>query len=376
MTSVEVLKFADEQIVRSAQTLWPEAQIQLQQSAPSVTSHVRQVEVDGEILFAKCCILGVSLVSVLRGICGDWPAVQQAHTAYSRSPGALLRREMAQLTALRAAGLRVPRPAGYEGGVLFTQAVAGPTLAELVAREPLRTAELFERVFAELVPALRRAGSGRRMDSALIGERSVPGTFQRKFNGLSGPTYLERTGHGAVLAPVVSRLRTAKLLPAVPSLPLAFGDLKPEHVVATPRGFAFLDPGLQRDWSSADLAKLLSRTVLNLVSGSAPGDDARTTIAGISRHVFLTCNRLDADDRDVWLRHLILLWLMDTTNILTTYLSAPEGLPLPEHGRAMVERASVITQMLEHATASMASRGTAATWWRTCLDDAAWAVSA
>ncbi|MFE9853443.1 hypothetical protein ACFYPN_32285 [Streptomyces sp. NPDC005576] len=247
--------------------------------------------------------------------------------------GALLRREAAQLTALRAAGLRV---AGCDSAVLFTQAVVGPTLAELIAREPLRTAELFEQVFAELTPALRRAGAGGRTDSVLIGERSIAGTFQRKFNSPGGPTYLEHTGHGAVLAPVVARLRTAKPLPVIPSLPLVFGDLKPDHVVRTPHGLAFLDPGLQRGWGNMDQAKLLSRTVLNLVSGSAPADDARTTLASISRFVFLTRNRLDPDDRDLWLRHLILLWLMDTTNILTTYLSAqsgPEGLPLPEHGR-------------------------------------------
>lgn len=39
------------------------------------------------------------------------------------------------------------------------------------------------------------------------------------------------------------------------------------------------------------------------------------------------------DEEDAWLRQLIVLWLMDTTNILTTYLTNPPDLPLSPGAR-------------------------------------------
>lgn len=183
---------------------------------------------------------------MLRGVCGDWDTVKTAQAAYTSSPGALLRREMAQLQVLATAGLRVPRVAGYTNGVLFTQAVHGSTLADLVVREPHRTAELLGRVVDELGCGLRRPEVAAQVDRAPSGERSISATFQRKFNGLSGGIYLRETGLGEVLTVVVTRLRQAKSLPAMPNLPVISGDLKPEHVVFSERGgIAFLDPGLQ-----------------------------------------------------------------------------------------------------------------------------------
>lgn len=375
-----VLLYGAEQIMRAAATLWPDATVRLGDAAPSVTSYVQRVVVDGRPLFAKCSLLGVSLVSVLRGSCGDWDKVKAAQAAYRSSPGALLSREMQQLEILAAAGLQVPKVAGYAGGVLFTLDVSAPTLSDLVAREPDRTTELISRVIDELGTTLRTPGMTTRVDRVPIGERSISATFQRKFNGLSGDDYLRQTGHGDALTAVVARLRQVKARPcppALPGLPVIFGDLKPEHVLFAERDrLVFLDPGLQRGRPCADVAKLFSRTVLNLVCCSPSSNNAHTVLSGIVAAAGLATRRLDRVERDVWLRELATLWLMDTTSILTTYLCAPAGLPLPAHAAAVLARAAVVVEMLDNASASMTCSKPGRTWWDACLDDVLWAVAA
>ncbi|WP_285574076.1 hypothetical protein [Streptomyces sp. RTGN2] len=372
-----VLSYAAAQSMKAAQALWPAADVRLGEVAPSVTSYVQQVEIDGRSLFAKCSILGVSLVSVLRGTCGDWETVKAAQAAYSSSPKALLRRETAQLRALAAAGVRVPWVAGYQDGVLFTEAVDGPNLADLVLREPHRTAELLLGTVDELETGLGRPGTAACADRAPIGERSISATFQRKFNGLSGATYLHHTGHGEVLTAVVSRLRQARMQPVVADLPVIFGDLKPEHVVFDGQGRAvFLDPGLQRGRPCADTAKLLSRTVLNLVSRPTSKAGTHAVLSGVSSFIIALCTRLAVEEQEAWLRQLVLLWLMDSTNILTTYLSAPAGLPLSADAAAVVGRVAAVVGMLDHASQRVTSRAPADVWWRMCLDDALQAVAA
>lgn len=374
-----VLEYAAGQTVEAAKTLWPGAEVVPGPVAPSVTSYVQRLVVDGRPLYAKLPILGVSLVSVLRGVCGDWETVRAAQAAYAVSPGSLVRRELDQLRTLAAAGLRVPTVAGCAGGVLFSEEVTGSCLGELIGREPNRTANLLSRVIAELEAGLRRPGVAARVDRAPIGERSITATFLRKFNGISGSTYLRQTGYEELLGMVVARLREAPLKPMVPSQRVIFGDLKPEHAVF-PDGadgpLVFLDPGLQRGRPCADAAKLASRTVLGLVACPPLADQARAVLSGLAAFVAGQTSGMERADQDAWLRQFVLLWLMDTTNILTTYLTAPLGLPLSPQASAVVVRAEAVSQMLEHATASMGSRAPARSWWRVCIEDAMWAVSA
>ena len=109
---------------------------------PSVTGYVHRASIGGRDVFAKDSILGLSLVSVLRGMAGVRDKVRAAQAAYATSPASLLAREAAQLRALDMAGVRVGRCAGYAGGVLFTEPVTGPTLADLITKEPARTCDL------------------------------------------------------------------------------------------------------------------------------------------------------------------------------------------------------------------------------------------
>ncbi|MFH8628006.1 hypothetical protein ACH4A8_39995 [Streptomyces vietnamensis] len=375
----QVLTYAAEQVERAAHGLWPGAEVRLGPAVPSVTSYVRPLEVDDRRLYAKLSILGVSLVSLLRGSCGDWATVRDAQDSYVTAPCSLLKREAQQLAVLGGPGaLRVPPVAGYDSGVLFTEPAHGPTLADLLAKEPHRTAELLEAVTSEVSTGLRRRGVASGADWSEIPERSIAGTFLRKFNGLSGHAYLRQTGYPETLRTVVVRLRKTQRTTPSPTRTVVFGDLKPEHAVfpeSTDGRPVFLDPGLMRGRPAEDAAKLVSRTVLDLVARPPQGDGVRAVLKGVAAYAASVTARGDHAGRDAWLRQLTLLWLMDTTNILTTYLTVPAGLPLGPQVTAVVRRARTVCDMLDRSTAALVSLRDARSTWRLCLDNAAKAAA-
>ena len=176
----EVFRFAEQEVGLAAAELWPGAVVEFGAHVPSVTGYVRRIAVDGRELYAKYAFLGVSLVSLLRGTCGEWPQVLKEQPAYVARADALLEREAAQLRLL--ARMRYPRVcpvAGVARGVLFTGPVAGPSLGDLLMLQPETTAPLLRQVFAELRPLHRP----RRRDlgaTSVIGERSIVRTFLRK----------------------------------------------------------------------------------------------------------------------------------------------------------------------------------------------------
>ncbi|MEU6483565.1 hypothetical protein [Streptomyces sp. NPDC046887] len=379
-TPKAVFAYARDQVEQAAYGLWPGAELTMGLVTPSVTSYVQQLDVAGRPLYAKLSVLGVSLVSLLRGACGDWKAVQDAQAVYVASPHSLLEREAAQLAALAGpADLHVPQVVGYGRGVLFTVPAHGPTLADLISKAPGRTAELLELVTGEVAAGLSRRGVAARVERSEIRERSITVTFLRKFSSRSRTEYLWESEHAEVLAAVVMRLRRAQRAPAPPGRAVVFGDLKPEHVVF-PDGAegrpVFLDPGLMRGRPAGDAAKLVSRTVLSLVARPPDGSkDVRAILGGIAAFAASMTARTDRAGRDAWLRQLTVLWLMDTTNILSTYLSAPPGLPLGGHAAAVTARAKVVCDMLDRSTAALLSVRDARSVWRLCLDNAAKAAA-
>ncbi|MFJ4897947.1 MULTISPECIES: phosphotransferase [unclassified Streptomyces] len=365
-----VAGYAAEHIATAARDLWPTSPVRLGPVVPSVTSHVQQLTVDGGSLYAKVELLGMSLVSVIRGTGGDWPTVEAAQRAYLARPGTLLEREANQLRALAAAGLRVPKVAGYRPGVLFTERVHGATLAELVAASPESTAGLLHLVHEELAPVLRGHDLVALVDRAPIVERSIPGTFLRKFNGTSGAAYLRRSPHGEVLRDIVLRVRRANAAAGSSSPRLViFGDLKPEHVLFPPGGGrpSFIDPGLMRNPPCADLAKLLSRLVLDMVARRPGEDSVRVVLDQITAYKDAAAAHLAAVDESALLRQLVILWLMDTTNILTTYLSHPAGLPMTRNGAVVVARTGAVCRMLDLCTSALVPLRAGRDLWRLCL---------
>jgi hypothetical protein len=380
-----VFAFADQEIAAAAVGLWPRADGDLGDHVPSVTGYVRRVRVDGRALYAKYSLLGVSLVSLLRGACGPWPDVLAAQREYVQRPGALMEREAAQLRLLAQHGaVRVCPVAGLARGVLFTEPVTGPTLADLLLQHPQQAADLLGGAYGAL-HRLHRPSPARLLGPAgVIGERSIRATFQRKFNGLSGPTYVQRLGADrcapddralvvGLLRDVVLRLHrlaSTGLTQQESRRVLAYGDLKPEHVVF-PEGMSgrpvFIDPGLMLAPPGVDAAKLISRTVL-LLAASRPGTEiGRQALHGVSAFASDRTDALPARFRRPWLRQLLVLWLMDSVNILTTYLSAPGGLPLPDQGSALVGRAVDLCRMADQISGELAAGTDTRTVWESTL---------
>ncbi|MFJ1607082.1 hypothetical protein ACIOHS_27470 [Streptomyces sp. NPDC088253] len=372
-TVAEVFVHAAARIHRAAAEIWPGDPVFLDQHVPSVTGYVHRVRVADRTLYAKTSFLGISLVSLLRGTRGSWAVVRQAQQDYEQRPDGLLAREAAQLRAL--AGLGGPQVCsvvGMRSGVIFTEAVPGPTLTELLLDRPGQTGELLERPLLELQP-LHRPGAARRLEPAgVMEERSIAGTFLRKFDGAASAQYVEQLGVERVerltreqvvelVRVSVRRLHGLRMtLPSVPGTTLAYGDLKPEHVVFPegPDGRpVLLDPGLLQASPMIDVAKLLSRTVLFLVAHRPDPVTVRQILDGLAVLAVARAGHLSAKERRAWVRHLLTLWLMDTLNITTTYLSAPAGLPLPTLGQALVERADRVCCLVDVVSADLHNPG-------------------
>jgi hypothetical protein len=381
----QVFAFADLEIGAAAAELWPHADVDLGDHVPSVTGYVRRITVDSRALYAKYSLLGVSLVSLLRGACGPWPQVREAQREYVLRPDALIEREAAQLRFLLDAGHpRVCPVAGVRRGVLFTEPVPGASLAHLLLARPQQSADLLVGVFGQLrdlhhPPAVRRPGP-----AGIIGERSIAGTFQRKFNGLSGTLYVQRLGADrcpaddraevvAVLRQVVVRLHRlrARVLPPSPRRVLAYGDLKPEHVLYPDDGPpVFIDPGLLLAGTAVDAAKLISRTVLTLASSRPGPETGKHIVHGIGAFAGTGMGGLSVKGRRAWLREVLALWLMDSVNILATYLSAPAELPLPALGNALVGRAVDLCRMVDRISSDLAAGGDTGAIWDGALGHA------
>ncbi|GAA2349750.1 hypothetical protein OKJ48_13510 [Streptomyces kunmingensis] len=64
-----------------------------------------------------------------------------------------------------------------------------------------------------------------------------------------------------------------------------------------------------------------------------------------------------------WRREVLVFWLVDTANLLSTVLSAPPGLPLNERTRALAERPLAACSLLDRASAAVhRQQDTPAAW--------------
>jgi hypothetical protein len=244
---------------------------------------------------------------------------------------------------------------------------------------PAQATALLETTLSELRPLYRSRTAGWLGPAGAIGERGIASTFARKFNGISGPTYLAQLGADrlppkhqeevqARLRAAVARLRRVRLLPAQTASPvLVYGELKPEHVIF-PDGPAgqpqFIDPGLSHGRPSGDVAKLISRTALRLLS-AGPGQRTRTAelVAGIDRFAQRRTAALAPKTSRTWQREVLVLWLMDTTNLLSTLLSAPPGLPLNERARALADHPLAACRLVDQVSTDLVRQRDARLTW-------------
>ena len=377
---------AADEIASAAAGLWPGRGFAFGEQVPSVTCYVRRVVVGDRQMYAKYSYLGASLVSVLAGTFGGWASVRAAQGVYLAGSGSLLAREAAQLDVLRRlGGLRTCRLVGYRRGVLFTETEPGMSLARLLATEPWRTAELLGRTWVEL-RGLHGAELAHRLPPATdLGERGILGTFTRRFTNSSAKAYLDGlVARGGDTGPwsarttlparrVVARLRRLWLAHPLTTdqLVVVYGDLKPEHVLfgdgcaAAGERPVLLDPALMSGPVTVDLAKLISRTMLLLISAPAGSLTAATLTAGLIDFVdHLAAASVREESRVSWWRELVMLWLTDMVNIATTYLFAPAELPLPPHAVTVVRHARTVWRLLDQLSAELDAGTDPHTVWK------------
>ncbi|MGH3865100.1 MAG: hypothetical protein ACRDQ4_02995 [Pseudonocardiaceae bacterium] len=133
------------------------------------------------------------------------------------------------------------------------------------------------------------------------------------------------------------------LRPLIPPV-VIYGDLKPDHVLLQAAGSStWIDPGLHCADPAAELAKLVSRTMLLLVTTS-PARDRTSAILDALDQLLTEFLRHHAPAETHTLRRLLALWLADWSNYLATGLSLPPGilLPLPPTLLAAASRARAL----------------------------------
>ncbi len=172
-------------------------------------------------------------------------------------------------------------------------------------------------------------------------------------------TEADRAEVAALLRAVVARLHRIRPTALAPGRAvLTYGDLKPEHLVFPegPGGRPVLiDPGLLRARASVDAAKLTSRTVL-LLASARPADHAiEQVVERLGAFAEQRMRPMAPKAARSWLREVLIVWLMDTVNILTTFLSAPAALPLPPRGRSLVQRAVAVCTMADRISTALGS---------------------
>ncbi|MFE2292296.1 hypothetical protein [Streptomyces sp. NPDC059452] len=329
-----------------------------------MTSYVCRVTVGGEGLFAKYGWLSTSLVSILRGARGTWEDVQEAQHPYVNSVDLLTGREAQHLAFLRELGLpRVCETAGLHAGVLFTRAVPGTTVAEEMTARPWDTAELLDSVLLSLKELYGPAGTTYLRGAWPINERSIVDVFLRKVRGPAAARYLADLGRDSRLLEherleVVSLVGTTvrRLLRLTAAIrprqkTAVFGDLKPEHVHLDGRRLTFIDPAIQ--WAAGpqpDVAKLCGRSLLLALCHQEPRTERQITegvVSALRRYL----GALPKSDRGDELREVMVLWLMDIVNILTTCLNAPRGFPLTASQRVLTSQARRIAAVAERVSA-------------------------
>ncbi len=352
-------------IALAAEDLWPGRAAVLGPHCPSVTSYVCQVLVDGMELYAKYSWLSSSLVSVLRGARGSWEDVQEAQEPYVKSIDLVTRRELQHLEFLRQLGRpRVCEMAKLRRGVLFTQAVPGVTVAEELVLRPWDAGPLLQSVLLSLRELHGEEGARYLRQAWPINERSIADVFTRKFRGPAAARYVVELGQGRLLederAAVVDLLGNAvrRLLRLTGAIrphqrTAVFGDLKPEHAYLSGHRLTFIDPALQ--WSAGpepDVAKLFGRTLLLGFCHHEMRAERQVTegvMSALSRYS-QSVSRGDRTDRAERLREVMVLWLMDTVNILSTCLSAPPAFPLTSSQQALVLRARRVAAVVERGS--------------------------
>ncbi|MEV4106299.1 hypothetical protein [Nonomuraea sp. NPDC049695] len=173
--AADLVSCAAGQVEDAAATLWPGEPFLVHCQVPTITGYVQRIQVGDRHLYAKLSILGVSLVSLLRGLYGRLEDVAREQRVYAVRTDNLPRREACQLAFPAELGRpRVCELAGVHGAALFTAPASGPSMADVLAAAPERTADLLGEVMQELGqvdrawPEFKEESGGRRVPLGIV----------------------------------------------------------------------------------------------------------------------------------------------------------------------------------------------------------------
>ncbi|WP_329459627.1 hypothetical protein [Streptomyces sp. NBC_01497] len=122
----------------------------------------------------------------------------------------------------------------------------------------------------------------------------------------------------------------------------------------------------------ADAAKLIGRTILLAAAARPGGQAAGQLVEGIGA---FAAGVAHASAGEGWLWEVAVLWLADTVNILSTYLSAPADLPLPDAAERLIARAPALAEFLDRTTAYLMGATQERALWERLLSVTATAVA-
>lgn len=366
-----LFQHAREEILAAAGKLWPGESAQLGEQVPNLSSYVHRIDVAGRPLTATYSLLGESLVTVLRGTYTGWDQLEISQRRYVRQRNALLARQAQQLRVLaEAKQVPVCGLAGYHNGVLFTDAIpTAQSLEDLLLADPRQAPDLLRRAWAPLTALHTAPDAG----WPVIVERGIAATFDRKFGGQTGTVHfrhLRRDVNPDVvegLRFVVRRLRT--FAATHPATGLTFGA-SPEHIVLHEGEPVYLDPGLHVASAVADLAMLASRLLLVVMARALATSARRHIVAGLTGLIRAERAAAPLALANAWMVDLLTLLCRDTANLLSTYLTAPDELPLPNSATAVLERSQVVMPVIEHVVTGLVQSTTPMDIWNRLAEEA------
>lgn len=344
-----VFEYAVEQITATASELWPDNSVRLGEHVPTLTSYVHRIWVGEHPMVAKYNFLGSSLAAVLRGTHGGWAEIEPAQRRYVHTRDALLAREAEQLYLLAATRqLRAAGVTDFHNGVLFTAAITkGTPLDELMLAKPQLAPTLLRRAWAPITRVHRLPGH----DWPAIPERDIVATFSARFLAdTRGTVHLGQARSGidpeaiTGLRYIIRRLRTFPVTQSRTGL--VYGEVTPGNIIMTGGEPIYPTPGMHIAPAIADLAKLVSRLLLTVLS-RVPATNAR-------HHILAGLTDLIRAERSTvpialsaWMVELLTLVARDAANILSTYITAPESSPLPNSAVAVLDRVEAVVPVFE-----------------------------
>lgn len=282
---------------------------------------------------------------------------------YIADGDSLAMREMQQLQFLnRYTDLKTPRAYEVINGVLFTE----PLATRCLKNSKITTSAFVDSLSTGLASLYRLQPY---LDGCNISSHShtdILGTFIRKFTQPNSYQYIASLGidryneqrrfrlldkfqasNYNLINMIGSTLDFCKMRPTY-----IFGDLKPEHVFVLDHGqIQYLDPGMHIAHPIADLAKYVSRTVLEMITTHPSIREREQTIAFLDQLVdrFLEISSAQTpSERSEYLRNFRVLWAMDTANILSTALATPiaSGFPWPNSIRLLSRHAPTVSDFV------------------------------